>query len=170
MARVRFVETLKLLAHNDVEFIVVGMTSAVLQGVPLTTFDLDILHRRTPENVERLLKVLSELQATYRNDPRKLQTTASHLLGPGHQLLNTMNGDLDCLGTIDNGKSFDDLLSSTVELRLSGDDTIRVLTLETLVELKKRAARPKDLAAIPHIESTIDERRNMARSTDKSSR
>jgi len=39
MARVRFVETLKLLAHNDVEFIVVGMTSAVLQGVPLTTLD-----------------------------------------------------------------------------------------------------------------------------------
>jgi len=80
-----------------------------------------------------------------------------------------MNGDLDCLGTIDEGKSFDDLLDYTVELRLSGDATIRVLTLEKLVELKKRAARPKDLAAIPHIESTIDERRNMALSTDKSS-
>jgi hypothetical protein len=65
MARVRFVETLRLLVRNKVEFIVVGMGAGVLQGVPLTTLDLDILHRRTPENVDRLLSVLRELQATY---------------------------------------------------------------------------------------------------------
>ncbi len=162
MARVRFVETLRLLARNEVEFIVVGMGAGVLQGVPLTTLDLDILHRRTPENVDRLLSVLRELQATYRNDPQKLSPTTSHLLGPGHQLLETINGDLDCLGSIDEGKSFEELLSSTVELKLSDADTIRVVSLETLVELKRRAGRPKDLAAIPHIESTIDERRSQA--------
>jgi hypothetical protein len=38
-----------LVAH-DVEFIVVGGVAAVLQGAPVVTFDLDILHRRTPEN------------------------------------------------------------------------------------------------------------------------
>ncbi len=162
MARVRFVETLKLLVRNDVEFIVVGMGAGVLQGVPLTTLDLDILHRRTPDNVQRLLNVLHELQATYRNDSRRLSPTVSHLLGPGHQLLETINGDLDCLGSIDDGKSFEEFLGSSVELKLSDEDTIRVVTLETLVELKKRAGRPKDLAAIPHIESTIDERRRQA--------
>ena len=37
------------------------MVSAIPQGVPLTTMDLDIVHRRTPENVERLLRVLATL-------------------------------------------------------------------------------------------------------------
>jgi hypothetical protein len=34
---------------------------------------------------------------------------------------------------------------------------IRVLALEEILAIKKRAARPKALAAIPYIESTIDE-------------
>jgi hypothetical protein len=43
------------LCDSGVEFIVVGGVAAVLQGVPITTTDLDIVHRRTPENVARLL-------------------------------------------------------------------------------------------------------------------
>jgi len=35
MKRIRFVETLQALAHQQVEFIVVGMAAGVLQGVPL---------------------------------------------------------------------------------------------------------------------------------------
>jgi hypothetical protein len=34
------------LADAGVEAIVVGMTSAVIQGVPTTTWDLDIVHKR----------------------------------------------------------------------------------------------------------------------------
>ena len=159
MARARFVETLRLLAAADVEFIVVGMTAGVLQGVPLTTVDLDVLHRRTPENVVRLLTVLSRLGAVYRYDPRRIAPTESHLIGPGHQLLETANGDLDCLGSIDDGKSYDELIASTVPIKLSGDLTIRVLDLATLIEFKKRAGRPKDLAAVPHLEATLRESR-----------
>jgi hypothetical protein len=43
---------LATLATSDVEFIVVGMLAAVAQGAPVTTHDLDIVHRRTPR--ERL--------------------------------------------------------------------------------------------------------------------
>jgi hypothetical protein len=75
------------LADEGVEFIGVGMVSAILQGVPLTTMDLDIVHRRTPENVGRLLRVLADLDAVARNDPRRLRPNETHLLGPGHILL-----------------------------------------------------------------------------------
>jgi len=34
---------------------------------------------------------------------------------------------------------------------------LRVLGLRELVAVKKRAGRPKDLAVIPYLESTIDE-------------
>lgn len=40
----------RLLVEAKIEFIVVGMSAAVLLGVPTTT-DLDIVHRRTPDNV-----------------------------------------------------------------------------------------------------------------------
>jgi len=64
------------------------MTAVVLQGAPVTTVDLDLVHRRTPENIDRLLRVLA------------------HLAGPGHQLLTTNLGDLDCLGTIGDGMGY----------------------------------------------------------------
>lgn len=101
MASARYVETLKLLVAAKVEFIVVGMAAGILQGVPATTLDLDVVHRRTPDNVDRLLGVLREIRAVARGDERRLAPGPSHLLGPGHILLSTDHGDFDCLGTVD---------------------------------------------------------------------
>src|SRR5215208_8137626 len=71
------------LGDASVEFIVVGGAAAVLQGAPITTNDLDIVHRRTPENVARLLEVLLHLDATMRYDfaHRGLRPTAEMLAG-----------------------------------------------------------------------------------------
>ena len=91
------VEILRRLAAGQVELIVVGMAAGVLRGAPVTTVDLDIVHRRHPENVARLLRVLRDLDATYRHDPRRLRPVESHLVSPGHQLLVTTYGNLDCL-------------------------------------------------------------------------
>lgn len=157
MTRARFAEILRLLATNEVEFIVVGMTAGILQGAPLTTLDLDVVHRRSPENVARLLRVLASLDAIYRHDPRKLRPQESHLIGPGHQLLTTTHGDLDCLGTIGEGIGYEELLERTVPMSLSGGMTVRVLSLPALIEAKERAGRPKDLAALPVLRATLDE-------------
>jgi hypothetical protein len=46
-------EILASLHAADIEFIVVGGTAAVMLGAPVVTQDLDIVHRRTPENVSR---------------------------------------------------------------------------------------------------------------------
>ena len=54
------------LADEGGEVIIVGMAAAILQGVPTTTWDLDIVHRRTAENVHRLLQVLKEIGAVAR--------------------------------------------------------------------------------------------------------
>jgi hypothetical protein len=157
MARARFAEILRLLAAGDVEFVVVGMTAGILQGAPVTTIDLDVVHRRSPMNVARLLRVLGELDAVYRHDPRRLRPGESHLIGPGHQLLTTTLGDLDCLGTIDQDRGYEQLLDLTVEMKLAGGLTIRVLSLPALIEAKERSGRPKDLAALPVLRATLDE-------------
>ena len=73
---------LATLATSDVEFIVVGMLAAVAQGAPVTTHDLDIVHRRTPENVARLIDLLvNKLDARYRGRPDVLRPTAEILAG-----------------------------------------------------------------------------------------
>ena len=157
MPRARFAEILRLLAENDVEFIVVGMAAGILQGVPLTTVDLDLVHRRSRENIGRLLGVLAELDATYRHDPRRLRPAEPHLIGPGHQLLATTHGDLDCLGAIDQDRGYEELLPLTVEMKLAGGRAVHVLSLPALIEAKERAGRPKDLAALPVLRATLEE-------------
>lgn len=73
-------EMLRRLADAGVEVIVVGMVAGVIQGVPATTWDLDVVHRRTPENVRRLLGVLQDIDAVARGDPPRLRPGESHLI------------------------------------------------------------------------------------------
>lgn len=154
----KYHEILSRLSEGGVEAIVVGMASAVLQGAPTMTWDLDIVHRRTPENVDRLLKVLQDIDAVARGDARRIQPGASHLMGPGHILLETRFGDFDCLGEIDGTRGYDDLLESSLSIDFDGH-ALRVLSLEELLAIKRRAGRPKDLAGIPYLESTLAELR-----------
>ncbi len=165
MKSARFVDALRVLAAHEIEFVVVGMAAGVLQGVPLTKMEVDIVHRRSKENVARVLTALAKLQAVYRHDPRGSTPGESHLLGPGHQLLTTIYGDLDCLGTVDTDKNYEDLLPDTEELSIGTGLTIRVIALAKLIEIKRRAGRDKDRAALPFLEATLDEQRK-ARESD----
>jgi hypothetical protein len=78
-------------------------------------------------------------------------------MGPGHQLLTTTHGDLDCLGAIGEGLGYQELIEQTVAMSLPGGLVVRVLSLPALIESKERAGRPKDLAALPVLRATLDE-------------
>ena len=54
----RYFQLLELLSRHDVDFIVTGGVAAILEGVPITTLDLDIVYDRAPENLERLLRYI----------------------------------------------------------------------------------------------------------------
>ncbi len=150
-------EILRLLAAKEIDFVVVGMVAGVLRGAPVTTVDLDIVHERSVENVSRLLEVLGEIEATYRHDSRGLSPGESHLVSPGHQLLSTRLGDLDCLGTVGDSQTYDDLLARAPLLELAPGLVVRVIDLPTLIDLKEKAGRPKDLAALPVLRATFAE-------------
>ncbi len=100
-----------------------------------------------------------EFNAVARRAPRRLRPDESHLMSPGHQLLTTTHGDFDCLGTIDDGKGYEDLLAFSVDIHMSGGAILHVLDLPTLIASKEKAARPKDLAALPYLRATLDESR-----------
>ncbi len=154
-----YLALLQILAEHQVEFIVVGGVSAVLQGAPIATFDVDVVHSRAPENLNRLLAALQTLDAYYREQKaRRLVPGLSHLASPGHQLLMTQAGPLDLLGTIGTGRGYDDLLPHTLELPVGGGLRIRLLDLATLIALKEEAAREKDRAVLPILRRTLEEK------------
>jgi len=147
----------RILAQHRVDFIVVGGVCGVLHGAGIATFDLDVVHSRTPENVERLLAALDELDACYRGQgTRRIRPQASHLLSSGHQLLMTRWGPLDLLGVIGAGLAFDDLLSQTVEMGIEAGVRVRVLNLETLIRIKEELGHEKDRAVLAILRRTLE--------------
>jgi hypothetical protein len=63
---------LEKLCRAGVEFILVGGLAAVVQGAPVTTMDVDIVHRRSLDNASRLMGVLESLEARYRRPDDKM--------------------------------------------------------------------------------------------------
>jgi hypothetical protein len=105
-------DLVSILAKHEVEFIIVRGMAAVLRGAPVNTFDLDVVYERGAANIERLLHALDELQAIVRDDPRRLRLNEAHLRSPGHKLMETNQGPLDLLGTIEETAGFAELVLS----------------------------------------------------------
>src|SRR5258708_1405694 len=150
--------TLRSLCEHGIHFILVGGLAAVLNGAPVQTYDVDVVHSLEPANIERLLKFLQEIDAIFRIQPeRRLRPTASHLAAGGHLNLLTILGPLDLLGTIGPWLSFSDLLPLSHEMAIGEGMRIRVLNLETLISIKEQLASEKDLAGLPILRQTLRE-------------
>jgi hypothetical protein len=151
----RFRELLTRLCAAQVEYIVVGGVAAVLEGAPVSTFDLDVVPSRAPDNAARLASALASMDARYRDpEGRVLRVREPDLLGPGHHLLVTNLGPLDVLGTIGHGRDYTALLPHTTRLAL-GDLQLLVLDLPTQIAVKRELGRDKDRAVLATLEATL---------------
>jgi len=150
---------IELLADAEVEFVIVGGMAAVVQGVPVTTFDLDIVHNRAEANTKKLLALLKTIHARYRGHPpeKRVELSEAAFLGKGHQLLYTDLGALDVLGAIEDGLEYEDLLAHSIEVKLRGK-AVKILTLEKLADLKSRSANEKDRLVFKLIAKTLAEK------------
>jgi hypothetical protein len=158
-ARPNFLAILRTLQEHGVDFVVVGGVAAVLQGAPIGTFDLGVVHSREEANIRRLLTALESLDACFRLQPeRRLRPNASHLSSPGHQLLLTRFGPLDLLGEVGRSRTYPELVKRAVEMQVGEGVSVRVLDLETLIAVKEEAAAEKDLAALPVLRRTLEEK------------
>lgn len=136
-----------------------------LHGARIPTYDLDVVHSRRPENLSRLTAALAELQAVYRlQHNRQLSPPLSALAAPGHNLLTTICGDFDILGTIGESLSYEDLLPRTEMMDLGEGLLVRVLDLPTLIEVKKQAGRPRDLDHVRNLKEVLRERERLGSS------
>jgi hypothetical protein len=155
-----FLAILQAMKAAEVDFLVVGGLAAALNGVPIHTLDVDLVHSREAGNVARLLPVLTALDAIFRLQPeRRLKPAVSHLVSSGHLNLITRYGPLDLLGTIGRGLSYEDLLAHSAGMEIAEGVSIQVLDLETVIMLKEELAGEKDRAMLPILRRTLAELR-----------
>ena len=152
-----FEAILKALVGAKVDFIVVGGVCAVLQGAPISTFDLDLVYSRAGRNLDRLERVLRGLGAFYREKP-EISPDASRLDSPGHYLLMTRFGPLNLFGSTVGGEGYRELMEHTEQIDLSGGLRVHILDLPTLIRLKKELGRDRDKAVLPILQRTLEER------------
>lgn len=154
-AALRFFDILRVLTRHDVDFILVGGVAAVLEGAPVSTFDLDILISSASDNQPRLLNALRELNARYLDPagrhivPDEGRVASMHL----HRLI-TDHGPLDVMKSIGDGLTYDDLAAETREYEVSGLP-VRVLKLEKIILSKEQANRDKDRSTLNTLRRTL---------------
>lgn len=63
---------LEVLIKADIEFVLVGGLTAVVQGAPVTTMDVDMVHNQSSENIAKLLGFLNSINAFHRRPDDKV--------------------------------------------------------------------------------------------------
>ncbi len=143
------------LIKAEVKFILVGGLAAVIQGAPVTTMDVDIVHSQSSENISKLFAFLKSIDAIYRRPDNKIIAPKEEdFSGMGHALFTTRIGPLDVLAFIEERKTYQDLLKHTIEIEFRGH-TIQVLDIKMLIELKRKSKDPKDKQRLPVLEETL---------------
>ena len=133
---------LKALRESGVDFLVVGLSAAALQGAPAVTQDIDLWFKDLAD--PRLAAALARVGAFY------IPPTASTpplFAGAGTDLFDIvvhMHG----LG------SFDEEAGHAVPIRV-GDGDVPVLPLARIIVSKRATRRPKDLAILPALEDAL---------------
>ena len=156
-----FDRALAVLTKGEVEFIVICGVAAALHGSPRSTLDLDVVYRRTRDNLQRLATTLSAESPYLRGAPPglpfkwDLETLRSGL----NFTLETRFGDLDLLGEVPGGGTYDALLPHSIEV--SGFGThFRIVSLSKLIELKRAAGRAKDLESLAELQLLFTRRKD----------
>jgi len=154
---------ISLLVDARVEFIIVGGAAATAHGSARLTQDLDVVYRRTEENIERLVQALAPYKPYLRGAPPSLpfiwdEKTIRNGL---NFTLTTAIGMLNLLGEITGGGSYEDLLPYSITLRLYNVECF-CLGLERLIYVKRAAGRPKDLEAVAELEAILEEQKKQS--------
>ena len=129
------------LAESGVEYMVVGMSSAILQGVPGTTQDID-LWLRNGQN-ERLSEACERVGARF-----AWRASPPMVIGRGIE-------QFDLVWRCDGLGEFDEEARRAEVVELLPGLAVKVLPLDRVLVSKEASGRPKDLAVLPMLRDVL---------------
>ena len=139
---------LEVLAREGVEFLLIGGVAVGFHGYVRATKDVDVVPEPDPENLARLTRALEALDAQIEGaedfgagelpDPLDPEALA---LG-GNWVLRTRLGRFDIMQWIGEDSLWEKFSPAAIEAEVGGL-TVRVVSYEGLVALKKNAGRQK---------------------------
>ena len=154
---------LETLLDANVDFVVIGGIAATAHGSARFTQDVDVVYRRAPENYAALVSALAPHAPYLRGAPLGLPfrwDEATIKSGLNFTLTTTL-GDIDFLGEVAGGGTYQNLHENAIEIGLF-DLPCLYLDLPKLIETKRAAGRPKDFEAIAELEILLEEREKMS--------
>ncbi len=156
-----FAGLLRCLSEAGVEYILVGGAAATAHGSARLTQDVNVVYRRSPENLRRLVSALAPHAPYLRGAPPGLpfRWDAATLQRGLNFTLTTGLGAIDLLGEITGGGRYEDLVAECITLEVFGI-ACQCLGLERLIRVKRAAGRPKDLEAVAELEAILEERQH----------
>ena len=149
---------LRALADRGVEFILIGGVAATVHGSSRLTQDLDIVYRRSAENLDRLVQALRDHRPYLRDAAPGLpfQWESATLQRGLNFTLTTDLGEIDLFGEIVGGGRYEDLLGQTVRITIFGISVL-CLDLPQLIRVKRAAGRARDLEVVAELEALLEE-------------
>ena len=142
-------------SQEDVDYLFIGKSGAILLGYPETTQDVDIFLPRSRENAERVIRALRTLG--FQLDAA---TTMSILTGSEIILLKSGPFALDLIHSADGIESFE----AAKVRRILQDGRFPVASLEDIISSKRATGREKDLSDLKRLEQFRQERNRRAES------
>jgi hypothetical protein len=146
------------LARHDVEYVTIGGIAIQAHGGQRLTQDLDLAIAQSAENFTRLAAALADLDARVLGPDGRRSGAApgATLLASSDQWhMITMHGALDLVTWPAHLGSFADLRDRAHEVPL-GELSVPIAHRTDLIEMKRAAGRPQDLADVRLLESLGD--------------
>lgn len=141
------------LKASKLEAIVIGNSAAALRGVPVTTQDIDLFVRETPLNEEKIKALVVELGPGVQ---------ASRPFEPSSRMIRIegLAVEIDIVFQLSSRVKFESLRSRASAVAI-GQESLLVADLSDVIDAKRAANRPKDLASLQILENALDVQRIM---------
>lgn len=138
-------QLLKKLKDANIDFMIVGLSAAVLQNAPVVTKDVDLWFRELDDQkIEECCKMVGGFFL-----PTNLSFQMPARFG-GEALEN-----LDVVISVNGIGSFQEEYSRALDVKLADDLVVKVLPLDRIITSKEFVRREKDLIVLPALKSAL---------------
>jgi len=148
-----FLQVMRAINQVSLDAIVIGNAAAAMHGVPVTTQDIDLFIRDTPQNGQKI----QELVETLGNGVQ-----ASRPFEPMSRMIRIegLPVDIDLVFELSSHEKFESIRARSLVHVIEGV-SLRLAAIEDIIAAKRAAGRAKDLATLPLLEQFLQVKRAM---------